>query len=373
MPSISFTLPHWLFWGALIVFPVIARVMYLRTKDNPDSAKANTFLAYVFWLFGGFIGMHRVYLKNYLALLYLPLFLTIIWGGTMYREARDAHSAARQNVESLNRLAERAKASVARGSTSAARQLQDAEKKLAPAHEEEARAQAAIDRANLVMRGAALVTLLFLLIDAALIPRLVRRARESEPPPIIPETEPHFVDDHLGTGLPGAQGRLVRGIDRFVANVGELVSYWSVLAVFAYFFEVAGRYVFNSPTNWVHESTFLMFGMQYMIAGAYAYRGESHVRVDLVYSHLSARGKAVCDVIGSFFFFVFIGVMLWTGWIFASQAMEAGEVSFTEWGIQYWPVKMMIPIGALLMALVGIARLIKDIHVLAAAGRQAEA
>ena len=57
--------------------------------------------------------------------------------------------------------------------------------------------------------------------------------------------------------------------------LGELVAYWAVLAVFAYYFEVIGRYVFNSPTNWVHESTFLMFGMQYMIAGAYAYRGET--------------------------------------------------------------------------------------------------
>ena len=31
------------------------------------------------------------------------------------------------------------------------------------------------------------------------------------------------------------------------------------------------RFVFNSPTNWVHESMFLMFGMQYMLCGAFAY------------------------------------------------------------------------------------------------------
>ena len=50
-----------------------------------------------------------------------------------------------------------------------------------------------------------------------------------------------------------------------------------------------------------------------------------------------------------------------------------GEVSFTEWGIQYWPVKMMIPFGALLMLLVGGARLVKDIYVLAGASPRAEA
>lgn len=360
MPSIAFTLPHWLYWSILAGFPVVAWIMVRRTASDPASALANKFLAYLFWLFGGFIGMHRIYLKNYGALLYFPLFLTIIYGGVMYRDAREEHSKARQNVESLERVIERTKIQVARDK-SAAKRLADYEAKLAPAQAEEKTAVAGIDKANLVMRVAAGLTALLMLIDALLIPGMVAKARATEPPPVVSEVEPHFVEDHI-SGVPGVAGSFVDGVDRFVAVLGELVAYWSVLAVFAYFFEVVARYVFNSPTNWVHESAFLLFGMQYMIAGAYAYRGESHVRVDLVYSHLSRRGKAICDVIGSVFFFIFIGVMLWTGWTFASQAMQAHEVSFTEWGIQYWPVKLMIPIGAVLMLLVGIARLIKDVH-----------
>ena len=149
--------------------------------------------------------------------------------------------------------------------------------------------------------------------------------------------------------------------------LGELVAYWAVLAVFAYYFEVIGRYVFNSPTNWVHESTFLMFGMQYMIAGAYAYRGESHVRVDLIYSKLSPRGKAICDLISSVFFFIFIGTMLVDRLDLRRRRDRGGEVSFTEWGIQYWPVKLTIPLGAALLLLQGIARLIKDVHTITTA------
>ena len=42
--------------------------------------------------------------------------------------------------------------------------------------------------------------------------------------------------------------------------------------MFGYYYEVIARFVFNSPTNWVHESMFLMYGMQYMLAGAYAYQ-----------------------------------------------------------------------------------------------------
>ena len=85
------------------------------------------------------------------------------------------------------------------------------------------------------------------------------------------------------------------------------------MAVFVYYYEVIARFVFNSPTNWVHESMFLMFGMQYMLSGAYAYREDQHVRVDVIYAKFSPRGKAIADIITSVFFFIFIGTMLVDG------------------------------------------------------------
>ena len=123
-------------------------------------------------------------------------------------------------------------------------------------------------------------------------------------------------------------------------KAGEYVAWWSLMAVFVYYYEVIARFVFNSPTNWVHESMFLMFGMQYMLSGAYAYREDQHVRVDVIYAKFSPRGKAIADIITSVFFFIFIGTMLVTGYRFAGDAVNFGEHSFTEWGIQYWPVKL---------------------------------
>jgi len=61
------------------------------------------------------------------------------------------------------------------------------------------------------------------------------------------------------------------------------------------------------------------------------------------------------------FFFIFIGTFLVTGYRFAADAVNVGEHSFTEWGIQYWPIKLTLPIGAGLLLLQGIAKLIKDI------------
>ena len=98
-----------------------------------------------------------------------------------------------------------------------------------------------------------------------------------------------------------------------------------MISVFVYYYEVIARFVFNSPTNWVHESMFLMFGMQYMLCGAYAYREDQHVRVDVIYAKFSPRGKAIADIISSVFFFIFIVTMLWTGGRFALDAVQLGE------------------------------------------------
>jgi TRAP-type mannitol/chloroaromatic compound transport system permease small subunit len=106
---------------------------------------------------------------------------------------------------------------------------------------------------------------------------------------------------------------------------------------------------------------FLMYGMQYMISGAYAYREDQHVRVDVLYAKLSPRGKAIADIVSSAFFFIFTTTMLWTGGKFAWDAVQNMETSFTEWGVQYWPVKLTIPIGAALIILQGVSKLIKDI------------
>src|SRR3954465_2959529 len=99
MPSIGFILPHWIFWLSLAVFPPVAWAMVVRTRHDPDDGKANNFLAYLFLVLAGFLGMHRFYLKGLWGLVYLPLFVIVIYGGHLFGEARELLSKARQDVE----------------------------------------------------------------------------------------------------------------------------------------------------------------------------------------------------------------------------------------------------------------------------------
>jgi TRAP-type mannitol/chloroaromatic compound transport system permease small subunit len=76
--------------------------------------------------------------------------------------------------------------------------------------------------------------------------------------------------------------------------------------------------------------------------------------------------KAWIDIFTFIFFLIFVVALFWTGWIFAADSIRVMEVSFTEWAIQYWPVKLSLSIGALLLLLDGLTKIVKDIYIIAA-------
>lgn len=157
-------------------------------------------------------------------------------------------------------------------------------------------------------------------------------------------------------------GAFERSLDWLSDRTGLFVSLWSVNAVMAYTYEVVARYLFNTPTIWVHESSFLLFGMQYMMAGAYGLLHGSHVRVDVLYTKLSKTGQAGMDVFTSVFFFIFILAMMGTSYTFFMDSYGIDERSVETWQIQTWPVKGLMLTGAVLIFLAGISRLLKDIR-----------
>jgi TRAP-type mannitol/chloroaromatic compound transport system permease small subunit len=364
MPSLSFVLPHWLYWGTLILFPLVAIYLVARQHRQGVPRKPSLFVAYLFWLTAGFAGLHRFYLRSLWGFAFIPVFLGILFVNDTIRDKREDVSRTRSAYEGAHSVVLRAR----RISPSAP----DRAERLARAEAAEEKVKADFDAAQADIgrwRNASLVLAILmagmLAGDAVLLPRLVRKTSEREPePPLTASDAP--VADILPTGTQedptlGLHTRLTDAIETVNVRIGEFAAYWAVISVFVYYYEVIARFVFNSPTNWVHESMFLMYGMQYMLAGAYAYREDQHVRVDVFYSKFSPRGKALADIVTSVFFFIFIGTMLVTGYRFAADAVNLREVSFTEWGVQYWPVKLSIPIGSGLLLLQGLSKLIKDV------------
>ncbi len=166
--------------------------------------------------------------------------------------------------------------------------------------------------------------------------------------------------------------RFTKIIDMGCHNIGVFASLWTVVCVLYYLFEVVSRYFFDAPTNWVHEGSFLMFGVMYTLGGAALYLADGHVRVDVFYAKWSRRGRAGADMVTSVVASIFVLGMMLTGWLFFAQGLDRAylpewlalgynmDISQTEWAIAYWPVKFTIPFGAFLVMLMIISRFVKD-------------
>jgi TRAP-type mannitol/chloroaromatic compound transport system permease small subunit len=173
------------------------------------------------------------------------------------------------------------------------------------------------------------------------------------------------------TDLEVSSNKIIRVLDWICEHSGQFVAFWTINAVVFYAFEVIARYIFNKPTIWVHESSFLLFGMQYLLAGAYAYLYGSHVAVDIIYNKFPKRGQYGLDIFTSIFSFVFFFTLLGTSWGFMMDSIGMRERTMETWQIQYYPVKAMMVIGALLIILATVSKLYKDIKRFNQLGRSA--
>ncbi|MBE0622258.1 MAG: TRAP transporter small permease subunit [Burkholderiales bacterium] len=155
----------------------------------------------------------------------------------------------------------------------------------------------------------------------------------------------------------------MRGITRFNDWLGRSVSLL-LLAIFVLLIaEVFFRYVAGAPKVWTGELTQLLFGIYAVLSGGYIMAHGGHVNVDILHSRLPRRARAVVDVFTSFLFLVFTGALLYFGSAMAWESMSFWEHSQSAWDPPIWPVKLAIPVGATLLLLQGIVKLLRDVMV----------
>ena len=138
-------------------------------------------------------------------------------------------------------------------------------------------------------------------------------------------------------------------------SVGVLIMFLLVIS------EVVLRYFFNAPTVWGNELTQYTFGIYAVLSGGYLLRCKAHVNVDIFYSRFSPRGKAILDFINFPLFLLFCGILLIYGGSLAWESLRILEHSGSAWNPPIYPVKLMIPIGAILLFAQGITKLSRDI------------
>lgn len=157
----------------------------------------------------------------------------------------------------------------------------------------------------------------------------------------------------------------LKAIDGLDEWTGRVVSFATVFIVIFTIFDVGSRAFFSRPTDWAFEVTKQLYALHFMMLGGYALLHRTHVEVDVIKERLSRRRQALLDVLGYLIFFLpFITAYLIYGYRFAARAWKAGETSYGILAIPIYPIKAMMCVAGVLLALQALATFLRALDVL---------
>ena len=160
--------------------------------------------------------------------------------------------------------------------------------------------------------------------------------------------------------------RFILSIDQLNKTVGHAFAWCIVILTLGTCYEVFVRYLLNAPTSWAFDMSYLMYGAVFFMAGAYTLSRGGHVRADMFYRLWPPRVQATVElVLYVLFFFPGVTALVISGWGYGTSSLRILEVSVNSpAGVPIWPLKMMIPIGASLLTLQGIAEVLRCVQCL---------
>ncbi|PWG62573.1 TRAP transporter small permease subunit [Spiribacter halobius] len=158
---------------------------------------------------------------------------------------------------------------------------------------------------------------------------------------------------------------VLRAVDGLNEWTGRIIAVATVFIVLFTIYDVGSRALFSRPTDWAFEVTKQLYALHFMMLGGYALLHRSHVEVDVFKERLSARGQALLDVLGYLVFFLpFVIVLLAYSIRFASRSWASGETTYGILAIPVYPIKTVICIAAVLLALQALATFARAVTVL---------
>lgn len=155
--------------------------------------------------------------------------------------------------------------------------------------------------------------------------------------------------------------RLIYGIDELSRMIGHAFAWCILILTFGTSYEVFVRYVLNNPTSWAFDMSYIMYGALFFMAGAYTLSRNGHVRGDFLYRMWRPRTQAIVELtLYVLFFFPGVLALVYAGWDYGTEALKIREVSVNSpVGIPIWQLKMLIPFGGALLALQGLAEVLR--------------
>lgn len=153
-------------------------------------------------------------------------------------------------------------------------------------------------------------------------------------------------------------------IDRLSTLVGQTGSWAILVLTAAIVYDVTARRFFRAPTDWGYDVSYMLYGLLFMLAGAYALSRNGHVRGDFLYRNFSPALQAKFDLtLYILFFFPAIMAFMISGFhFFELSFMQNERSSVSPGGPIIWPFKFLIPAVGLLLLLQGLVEVVRCVQ-----------
>jgi TRAP-type mannitol/chloroaromatic compound transport system permease small subunit len=151
-------------------------------------------------------------------------------------------------------------------------------------------------------------------------------------------------------------------IDTINRKFAELADYMVLIGVLVSAGNATIRYAFDKSSNAWLEAQWFSFLILVLLGSAYVLRVNEHVRVDILYANVSNRVKLWIDTLGIIFFLLPATLILaYLCWRYAASSFKDMEMSMNSGGLPFWPIKMVMPLGFILLSLQGLSELNKRV------------
>ncbi|MCW8891337.1 MAG: TRAP transporter small permease subunit [Sedimenticola sp.] len=154
-------------------------------------------------------------------------------------------------------------------------------------------------------------------------------------------------------------------IDAVNERIGQLISWLVVAMVLLGVYNAITRKLSQTigldlSSNSYIEAQWYMFSLVFLWGAAYALKHRAHVRVDILYSRVSERGKAWIDVIGTCLFLLPLSALIfYVSLTYAGDSWHNMEASPDPGGLPRYLIKSAIPVAFALLIVQGLSELIK--------------
>lgn len=153
-------------------------------------------------------------------------------------------------------------------------------------------------------------------------------------------------------------------IDWMSETSGAVAKWLALLLVLAGTYETISRHFFGAPTTWSYDVLCMAGGALYLLGASYDYLHDAHTRVDMFYSMLSPRKKAMMDAVCFLVLFLpLVSIMTKLAVSWAVRAWTINEVFYNSfWYPPAGPYRTVFAVGLVLLLLQGCAKFVRDVY-----------